>query len=110
MKGRARQGAGEVPGAATRFRHRREIMLAVEVGVSPGMMNKAISYYWRLFATALCFTVFGVSAAIFGMLVFPLMRLLPGEAEVHRRRVRATFRVFMRSFVWLMSAVGVLEY
>jgi 1-acyl-sn-glycerol-3-phosphate acyltransferase len=74
------------------------------------MMVKAISYYWRLFATALCFTVFGVSAAIFGMLVFPLMRLLPGEADVHRRRVRATFRVFMRSFVGLMSAVGVLEY
>ncbi len=79
-------------------------------GGSPGMMVKAISYYWRLFATALCFTVFGVSAAIFGMLVFPLMRLLPGEADVHRRRVRATFRVFMRSFVGLMSAVGVLEY
>jgi 1-acyl-sn-glycerol-3-phosphate acyltransferase len=68
------------------------------------------SYYWRLFATGLCFTVFGLAAAVFGMLVFPLMRLLPGSADAHKRRVRATFRAFMRSFVGLMSLVGVLTY
>jgi 1-acyl-sn-glycerol-3-phosphate acyltransferase len=74
------------------------------------MMIKALSYYWRLFATGLCFTVFGLGAAMCGMLVFPLLRLLPGEAEAHRRRVRATSRAFMRSFVWLMNATGVLSY
>jgi 1-acyl-sn-glycerol-3-phosphate acyltransferase len=73
-------------------------------------MIRTVSYYWRLFATALCFAVFGLSAAICGMLVFPLMRLLPGTVEAHRRRVRATFRAYMRSFVGLMSAVGVLTY
>jgi 1-acyl-sn-glycerol-3-phosphate acyltransferase len=73
-------------------------------------MIRTVSYYWRLFATGLCFAVFGLSAALCGMLVFPLMRLLPGEAEAHRRRVRATFRAYMRSFVGLMSAVGVLTY
>jgi 1-acyl-sn-glycerol-3-phosphate acyltransferase len=71
---------------------------------------RRISYYWRLFATGLCFTVFGLAAAVFGMLVFPLMRLLPGSADAHKRRVRATFRAFMRSFVGLMSLVGVLTY
>jgi 1-acyl-sn-glycerol-3-phosphate acyltransferase len=69
-----------------------------------------LSYYWRLFATGLCFTVFGLGATIFGMLVFPVMRLVPGTDEAHRRRVRATFRVYMRAFVGLMSAVGVLSY
>jgi 1-acyl-sn-glycerol-3-phosphate acyltransferase len=73
-------------------------------------MIRAISYCWRLFATALCFSVFGLSAAIFGMLVFPLMRMLPGDPDAHRRRVRTTFRVFMRSFVGLMRGVGVLTY
>jgi 1-acyl-sn-glycerol-3-phosphate acyltransferase len=38
------------------------------------------------------------------------MRLLPGSADAHKRRVRATFRAFMRSFVGLMSLVGVLTY
>jgi 1-acyl-sn-glycerol-3-phosphate acyltransferase len=78
--------------------------------VRSGAMLKATSYYWRLFATGLCFTVFGLGAAIFGMLVFPLMRLAPGSEATHRRRVRATFRVYMRSFVGFMSAVGVLSY
>src|SRR5688572_27299467 len=77
-------------------------------------MLKAISHYlsycWRLVATGLCFTVFGLSAAIFGMLVFPVMRLAPGSEQAHRRRVRTTFRLFMRSFVGFMSAVGVLTY
>ena len=73
-------------------------------------MIKAISYYWRLFATGLCFAVFGLGAVFFGMVVFPIMRLVPGSPGAHRRRVRATFRVYMRSFVGLMSGVGVLGY
>jgi len=73
-------------------------------------MIKAISYYWRLFATGLCFAVFGLGAVFFGMVVFPIMRIVPGSPGAHRRRVRATFRVYMRSFVGLMSAVGVLSY
>jgi 1-acyl-sn-glycerol-3-phosphate acyltransferase len=73
-------------------------------------MFKAISYYWRFFATGLCFAVFGLSAVVFGMVVFPVMRLVPGSAGAHRRRVRSTVRVYMRSFVGLMSAVGVLSF
>jgi len=89
-------------------------MLRQDVGPrgrnSPGAMIRTLSYCWRLFATGLCFTVFGLSAGLCGMLVFPLMRLLPGSASAHRRRVRTTFRAYMRSFVGLMSAVGVLTY
>ncbi len=73
-------------------------------------MLRAISSYWRLFATGLCFTVFGLSAAFFGLFVFPVMRLMPGSAGAHRRRVRTTVRVYMRSFVGLMNAVGVLTF
>jgi 1-acyl-sn-glycerol-3-phosphate acyltransferase len=73
-------------------------------------MLKAISYYWRLFATGLCFAVFGASAVFFGLVVFPIMRFVPGSPGAHRRRVRATCRVYMRSFVGLMNAVGVLSF
>jgi 1-acyl-sn-glycerol-3-phosphate acyltransferase len=73
-------------------------------------MIRAISYYWRLFATGLCFAVFGLGAVFFGMLVFPIMRLVPGSPGAHCRRVRATCRVYMRSFVALMFAVGVLTF
>ena len=86
------------------------LCFAQEVGGFPGTMIRTLSYCWRLFATGLCFTVFGLSGIFFGMLVFPLMRLLPGSASVHRRRVRTTFRVYMRAFVGLMSSLGVLTY
>jgi 1-acyl-sn-glycerol-3-phosphate acyltransferase len=73
-------------------------------------MLKAMSYYWRLFATGLCFAVFGISAVFFGLVVFPIMRVVPGSAGAHRRRVRTTCRLYMRSFVGLMNAVGVLRF
>jgi 1-acyl-sn-glycerol-3-phosphate acyltransferase len=38
------------------------------------------------------------------------MRLVPGSPGAHRRRVRTTCRLYMRSFVGLMSAVGVLSF
>jgi 1-acyl-sn-glycerol-3-phosphate acyltransferase len=54
--------------------------------------------------------VFGLGAVFFGMLVFPIMRFVPGSAGAHRRRVRTVFRLYMRSFVGLMNAVGVLTF
>jgi len=72
-------------------------------------MIKAMSYYWRLFATGLCFVVFGLGAVFFGMIVFPIMRFVPGSAGAHRRRVRTVFRLYMRSFVGLMNAVNLID-
>ena len=60
---------------------------------------KRLGYYWRLCATALCFAAFGLCGLLFGLVVFPLMRLLPGSAVAHRRRVRTTF-LRMRTCSW----------
>lgn len=73
-------------------------------------MLKSISYGWRLLATALCFAVFGLLGLVSGLVLFPLMRLVPGSAPAHRRRVRAAFRFGMRLFVEFMRGVGVLSY
>jgi 1-acyl-sn-glycerol-3-phosphate acyltransferase len=73
-------------------------------------MLKSISYCWRLLATALCFAVFGLLGLVSGLVVFPLVRLVPGSQAAHRRRVRALFRIGMRFFVEFMRAVGVLTY
>jgi 1-acyl-sn-glycerol-3-phosphate acyltransferase len=71
---------------------------------------KWLNYYWRLGATAFCFAVFGACGLAFGLVVFPLMSLLPGSAFVRRRRVRTTFLLMMHWFVNLMRGVGVLVY
>jgi 1-acyl-sn-glycerol-3-phosphate acyltransferase len=73
-------------------------------------MLKSISYCWRLCATALCFSVFGLLGLGSGLMLFPLVRLFPGSAMAHRRRVRAVFRFGMRFFVEFMRGVGVLTY
>jgi len=73
-------------------------------------MISGISYIWRLFATALCFSLFGVAALIYGVLVFPPMRLIPGPPGAHRRRVRAVFKFMLRFFVELMRGLGVISY
>ena len=71
---------------------------------------KLLDYYWRLCATAFCFAVFGGCGLVFGLLVFPLMRWLPGNAATHRRCVRTTVLKVMHWFANLMRGVGVLTY
>lgn len=91
-------------------------MLCDEVGDrrQPGRERhqklKLLDYYWRFVATAFCFAVFGLCGLVFGLVVFPLMRLLPGSPAAHRRRVRTTFLKVMHWFANLMRGVGVLTY
>jgi 1-acyl-sn-glycerol-3-phosphate acyltransferase len=71
---------------------------------------RADAYYWRCFATGLCFLTFGLTSLTLGLIVFPALSLLPGPREVHARRVRRVLRYGMRIFVGLMRTVGVLTY
>jgi len=66
------------------------------------------SYYRRLFATALCFAVFGGGCLVLGLMVFPLMRLLRGDRR--GERVRRTVGSALRWFADFMRATGVLSY
>ncbi|MEP7245120.1 MAG: lysophospholipid acyltransferase family protein [Gammaproteobacteria bacterium] len=75
-----------------------------------GTLVRPVWFLWRLCATALCFAAFGLSSLICGLVLFPLMRLLPGTPAAHLRRVRATFHAILRTFVGFMRWVGVLTY
>lgn len=48
------------------------------------------AYYWRLFATATAFALFGLGGLCLRVLVFPLLSCLPGDAKQHQRRARHT--------------------
>nr|WP_238474380.1 lysophospholipid acyltransferase family protein [Pseudomonas cavernae] len=67
-------------------------------------------WWWRLIATALSFSLFGIGGVLLRVLVFPLLGLLPGDARVRRTRAR---RVVSRSFRWFVEFMfrsGVLTY
>ena len=56
------------------------------------------AYYWRLFATALSFCLFGIGGLCLRLLGFPLLSCLPGDASPHQRGARHTLRFPFRVF------------
>lgn len=65
---------------------------------------------YRVFATALCFTVYGTGGVLMGVVFFPLLLLLYRERLTRRRAARTIVRVFFRLFVEMMRLLGVLTY
>jgi len=65
---------------------------------------------WRVFVTGVCFAVFGLGGLVMGLVVFPLVLLLPGSPSSRRSRTRALVQRAFRLFVWLMNGSGGLSY
>lgn len=68
------------------------------------------AYYWRFCATALSFAAFGLGAALVGLVLLPIVRLLPAMHERKRARARAVVRGALRLFLMLMHRSGGLSY
>lgn len=82
--------------------------LATAVAGSP--VFGALNRIWRIFATALSFSLFGIGGLILGLLVFPLMALLSPNPAVLRRRAQYTVHLSFRLFLEFMCRVGVMSY
>ncbi|KHK63538.1 MULTISPECIES: lysophospholipid acyltransferase family protein [Pseudomonas] len=68
------------------------------------------AYYWRLFATAASFALFGLGGLCLRLLVFPLLNALPGDPQAHRQRARRTVGRLFWFFIRFMARTGVLTY
>lgn len=71
---------------------------------------KQLSRAWRLFGTALSFTVFGIAGCILSWLIFPIVFLFWRDAAARQVVARRIIGAAFRAFVWLMKTVGVLSY
>ncbi|MHA6492239.1 lysophospholipid acyltransferase family protein [Pseudomonas borbori] len=78
--------------------------------VTQGLSRYSAPYWWRLVATALSFTLFGIGGVLLRVLIFPLLSLLPGDALARRTRARLTVSRTFRLFVNFMYHSGVLTY
>ena len=65
---------------------------------------------WRILATAFCFASFGIGGLLLRVLVFPLLSLTPWSRARGQQVCRGVIHYTLRSFLWLMCAVGVLDY
>lgn len=67
-------------------------------------------YLWRLIATGMSFTLFGLGGLVLRLVIFPALALLPGDALVRRRRARRIINRLFWLFVQFMYRSGVLTY
>jgi 1-acyl-sn-glycerol-3-phosphate acyltransferase len=67
------------------------------------------AWHWRLVATGMAFTLFGLGGLVLRLVVFPLQRLLPADAAAQRSRARATIHWAFRLFVRFMVGAGILK-
>lgn len=73
-------------------------------------MLDRIDCYWRIFGTALNFSVFGLGGLVLRILVFPVLNLLVWERQLRLRLSRNVIRYTFRAFIGLLRIVGILRY
>lgn len=71
---------------------------------------KKLNYYWRLVATALAFSLFGLGGVVVPVVALPVLHLLPGG--VRKRQVRARWLVHRTFgiFIHIMRGLGIMTW
>jgi len=73
-------------------------------------MRERINYAWRIVATGLSFTAFGVGGIIQWLVIFPSLNLFVRDLDRRSRLARAIIQRSFALFVQLMRNLGVLTY
>ena len=73
-------------------------------------LTARINRVWRLFATALSFSLFGAGSLVLGIVVFPLFWILIRNPERRRDIARRMVTGGFGLFVDVMNSLGVLHY
>jgi 1-acyl-sn-glycerol-3-phosphate acyltransferase len=68
------------------------------------------AYAWRLLMTGVSFVLFGIGAAVVGVVLLPLVRIIPAAQERKRGRARTVMRLALRLFVAVTHRLGLMSY
>jgi 1-acyl-sn-glycerol-3-phosphate acyltransferase len=71
---------------------------------------KRLNYYWRVFATGLCFATFSSGGLVLSFVAIPLISLFSKDWQDKRRRTRHCIHHTLRFFTCMMSGLGVIEF
>jgi len=74
------------------------------------MFKKTFNYYWRLFATGISFTVFGVGGVLLRVLVFPLLGILSSNLQQKQGWSQWWVHYSFYIFIGLMHRIGIMTY
>jgi 1-acyl-sn-glycerol-3-phosphate acyltransferase len=89
--------------------------MSMAVEPHPGMTQPARavrgeSFYARFLVTALSFFLFAPGALVVGLILMPLVRILPSSRDRKRARARAVMRVSLRLYVAIMAGLKGMTY
>ena len=73
-------------------------------------MEQRETVFYRILATGACFALFGLGGLILGLLVLPVLLVLPGGAERRRVRMRGLVQLAFRLFVEIMNGLRAISY
>ncbi|MCW5262263.1 1-acyl-sn-glycerol-3-phosphate acyltransferase [Verminephrobacter eiseniae] len=73
-------------------------------------MCKRLNYAWRLFATALSYTCFGLGGLVLWIIVFPALPWFIRDRQRLSITARWIIRQTFRAFVGLMHGLGIFSY
>ena len=71
---------------------------------------KQLNRAWRLFSTAVSFSVFGLAGLLIGLLLFPLMFLFVRDSRQRQLTARKLISAAFGAFVRMMRNMGVLSF
>lgn len=71
-------------------------------------MPERLNRGWRVIATGICFTLFGLGGLALRFVAFPLLWLLVREPRARRERSRALIRWMMSQFVRVLCGLGIM--
>jgi 1-acyl-sn-glycerol-3-phosphate acyltransferase len=75
-----------------------------------GSFAASINKAWRVLATGIAFSLFGIGGALMPLIVVPAIYLMPGRKVNRERRAKAAVHYTMRAFVEIMRGLGILTY
>lgn len=71
---------------------------------------KLIERAWRIFATGLAFSIFGLLTLLLSLTLFPLLAVTARDLDRAARRVQAAVHYGCRWFVWAVKSLGLISY
>lgn len=73
-------------------------------------MLQRINYFWRVLATGLCFTLFGLGGLLLSLIVLPVQRLVVKDDKTQKQIARKTVHYAFKFFIAFMAFVGIFKF
>lgn len=81
----------------------------VEERSSSHVHDQRLNFYWRLFAVALGFSLFGTGSLLLCLSVFPLIALFTRDKQRRSGRVRSIIRYTFRFYLAVLEFLGIIK-